>query len=222
MAGLAERFFHADERKANGHAGSYTVRRFGVGNESWGCGGAMRAEFYADQYRHFAEFLRAFNDSTRPFRIATGPNSDDYNWTEVVMREAGRMIDGLDLHYYTLVGSWEHKGSATQFGEREWLIALQHARREVVDLEAAVGGLDFRTEHVGVANVSGRGPPVFDRLERPRSAALLVEQTAEHRRAVEARQAEPVDAGVRPDKREHTAVADRAVVQRQRLACGRR
>jgi len=110
----------ANERTANGHAAPYNVRRFGVGNESWGCGGAMRPEFYADQYRRFAEFLRPFNDSTRPFRIATGPNVDDYNWTDVVMREAGRMIDGLDLHYYTVVGPWAHKGSATQFGEREW------------------------------------------------------------------------------------------------------
>ena len=60
-----------------------------------------------------------------PFRIATGPNVEDYNWTEVMMREAGRMIDGLDLHYYTVVGSWAHKGSATQFGEREWFLAMK-------------------------------------------------------------------------------------------------
>lgn len=119
----------ADERKTNGHAAPYNVRRFGVGNESWGCGGAMRPEFYADNYRRFAEFLRPFNDSTHPFRIATGPNVDDYNWTDVVMREAGRMIDGLDLHYYTVVGPWAHKGSATQFGEREWFLAMKGALR---------------------------------------------------------------------------------------------
>ena len=130
----------ADERKANGHAAPYNVRRFGIGNESWGCGGAMRPEFYADQYRRFAEFLRPFNDSTHAFRIATGPNVDDYNWTEVMMREAGRMIDGLDLHYYTVVGPWAHKGSATQFGEREWFLALQRAVRmqELVTRHAAI------------------------------------------------------------------------------------
>ncbi len=89
----------------------------------------MRPEFYADQYRRFAEFLRAFNDSTRPFRIATGPSDDNYNWTDVMMREAGGMIDGLDMHYYTLVGNWTKKGSATEFGEREWFVALKKARR---------------------------------------------------------------------------------------------
>jgi alpha-N-arabinofuranosidase len=117
----------ADERKANGHAEAYDVRRFGVGNESWGCGGAMRPEFYADNYKRFAEFLRAFNDSTRPYRIATGPNSEDYNWTDVVMRDAGRMIDGLDMHYYTVVNNWQRKGSATEFTEREWFTAFQKA-----------------------------------------------------------------------------------------------
>jgi len=130
----------ADERKANGHATPYNVRRFGVGNESWGCGGAMRPEFYADQYRRFAEFLRSYNDSTRPFRIATGPNVDDVNWTDVMMREAGRMIDGLDLHYYTVVGPWAHKGSATEFHEREWFLAMQRALRmeELVTHHAAI------------------------------------------------------------------------------------
>lgn len=119
----------ADQRVADGHAAPFNVRRWGVGNESWGCGGAMRPEFYADQYRRFAEFLRAFNDSTRPFRIATGPSDDNYTWTDVMMREAGSMIDGLDMHYYTLVGNWTNKGSATAFGEREWFTAMKKARR---------------------------------------------------------------------------------------------
>lgn len=145
----------ADERKANGHARPYNVRRFGVGNESWGCGGAMRPEFYADQYRRFAEFLRPYNDSTRPFRIATGPNGDDYNWTDVMMREAGRMIDGLDLHYYTVVGPWAHKGSATQFGEREWFLAMQRALRidELVTRHAAI--MDKYDPHKRVALIVG-------------------------------------------------------------------
>ncbi|GJG87187.1 alpha-L-arabinofuranosidase [Gemmatimonadetes bacterium T265] len=129
-----------DQRAANGHPGPYNVRRWGVGNESWGCGGSMRPEYYADQYKRFAEFLRPFNDSTRPFRIATGPNVDDYNWTDVVMRDAGRMIDGLDMHYYTVVGPWDHKGSATRFGEREWFVAMQRALHvdELVTRHAAI------------------------------------------------------------------------------------
>lgn len=116
----------AELRRRNGHASPWNVRLWGVGNESWGCGGNMTPEYYADVYKRFVTFLPTYG-RTRPFRIATGPNSEDYHWTEAVMRDAGRMIDGLDLHYYTVVGSWSNKGSATDFTEREWFVALERA-----------------------------------------------------------------------------------------------
>lgn len=118
----------ADRRAANGDPAPFNVRFWGVGNESWGCGGSMTPEHYADVYKRFATFLRGFGD-IRPFRIATGPNTGGYDWTEVMMREAGGMIDGLDLHYYTVVGPWQNKGSATEFSEREWFVAMQKAWR---------------------------------------------------------------------------------------------
>jgi alpha-L-arabinofuranosidase len=118
----------AELRRANGRAEPWNVRFWGVGNESWGCGGEMRPEFYADLYRQFQTFLRPIGQ-TRAFRIATGPNVDMYNWTEVMMREAGRFINGLDLHYYTYTGTWQNKGRATVFTEAEWLEALQRAMR---------------------------------------------------------------------------------------------
>ena len=57
-----------------------------------------------------------------------------------MMRDAGRMIDGLDMHYYTIVGTWERKGPATGFGEREWFVALQRAEHvdELVTRHAAI------------------------------------------------------------------------------------
>ena len=101
------------------------MRFWGVGNESWGCGGAMTPQRYADAYKRYAEYLRG----SRPFRIASGPNTDDYAWTDTLMRKAGRMIDGLDFHYYTVVGTWAHKGRATEFTEQEWFTAMQRALR---------------------------------------------------------------------------------------------
>jgi alpha-N-arabinofuranosidase len=129
----------ADQRAANGHPEPFNVRFWGVGNESWGCGGSMTPEYYADQYKRYAEFLRPIGD-VRPFRIATGPNVDMYAWTETMMRDAGRQIDGLDLHYYTVVGPWENKGSATDFTEREWFVAMQRARRmdELITRHSAI------------------------------------------------------------------------------------
>jgi alpha-N-arabinofuranosidase len=62
----------------------------------------------------------------RVFKIAAGANVDDYRWTEVLMREAGRYMDGLSLHYYTVPGpDWEHKGSATEFDEDGWFAAMR-------------------------------------------------------------------------------------------------
>jgi alpha-N-arabinofuranosidase len=114
-----------DARAANGHSEPFNVRFWGVGNESWGCGGAMTPQAYADAYKRYAEYLRG----STPFRIAAGPNADDYAWTETMMREAGRMIDGLDLHNYTVAGTWATKGRAAEFTEQGWFTAMQRAER---------------------------------------------------------------------------------------------
>jgi alpha-N-arabinofuranosidase len=118
----------ADLRRANGREEPWGAARWGIGNESWGCGGEMTPEYYADVYKRFQTFLRPYG-GVRPFRIATGPNSGDYRWTDVIMREAGRFIDGLDLHYYSLAGTWAHKGSATDFGEAQWFAIMQNTVR---------------------------------------------------------------------------------------------
>ena len=129
----------ADQRRANGREEPWGVRMWGVGNESWGCGGNMTPAYYADVYKRFQTFLRGY-DGVRPFRVATGPNSGDYEWTEVVMREAGRYIDGLDLHYYSLAGTWAHKGSATEFTEAEWFATMRNTVRmqEFIERHSAI------------------------------------------------------------------------------------
>ncbi|MGD2122893.1 MAG: alpha-N-arabinofuranosidase, partial [Gemmatimonadota bacterium] len=129
----------ADQRKANGRDEPWNVSFWGVGNESWGCGGSMTPEHYADVYKRFQTFLRSYG-GVRPYRVATGPNSGDYNWTEVLMREAGWTIDGLDLHYYAVVGTWQNKGKATEFGEAEWFELMQKAMRmeEFIERHSAI------------------------------------------------------------------------------------
>jgi alpha-N-arabinofuranosidase len=129
----------ADLRRENGRAEPWNVTMWGLGNESWGCGGTMTPAFYADLYKRFQTFVRAYGE-VRPFRVATGPNSGDYNWTEVLMREAGRNIDGLDLHYYTITGRWGRWGHATDFGEGEWFEMLNNTMRmeEFIDGHSAI------------------------------------------------------------------------------------
>lgn len=117
----------ANLRKENGKDEPWPLKYFGVGNENWGCGGNMRPQYYADLYRRFQTYVRNYGDN-KIYRIAGGPNVDDYNWTEVLMREAANMMDGLSLHYYTMPGEfWTGKGSATNFPEAEWDITLQRA-----------------------------------------------------------------------------------------------
>jgi alpha-N-arabinofuranosidase len=116
----------ADLRRKNGRDEPWNVKFWGIGNESWGCGGNMRPEYYADEYKRYASFLPSYGN-TRAFRIATGPSDDNYAWMEVMMRDAGRMIDGIDLHHYLLTGTWAKKGKATDFTEAEWAELMQKA-----------------------------------------------------------------------------------------------
>ena len=112
----------ANLRRVNGREEPWDVRYWGVGNENWGCGGRMTAEFYADQYRRYAVYCRNYGES-RLKRIAGGANSTDYHWTETLMKEIPHsMMYGISLHYYTT--DWSGKGSATEFGEAEYAKTL--------------------------------------------------------------------------------------------------
>jgi alpha-L-arabinofuranosidase len=112
-------------RRQNGREKPWRVAYFGIGNEPWGCGGNMRPEYYSDEFRRYNTFIKNY-DRTRPiYRIASGANSGDTNWTEVLMNMVGRRMNGLSVHYYTLpTGDWGKKGSATSFDEGEWFATL--------------------------------------------------------------------------------------------------
>jgi alpha-N-arabinofuranosidase len=90
----------SEERIANGVREPFKVRYWGVGNESWGCGGNMRAEEYASLYRRFAVYLKEFG-GTKPFLIASGPSGADVRWSRGVLDNLrGELPDGLSMHYY--------------------------------------------------------------------------------------------------------------------------
>ena len=77
------------QRWANGRKESWNVKYWGVGNESWGCGGNMRPEYYADEFRRYQTYCRKYGDR-KLCKIACGPSDGDYNWMEVLMESAGR------------------------------------------------------------------------------------------------------------------------------------
>ena len=116
----------ADLRGKNGREEPWKLTYFGVGNENWGCGGNMRPEYYADQYRRYDTYVRNFGDN-RIFKIACGANADDYRLDRGAdARTPARQMDGLSLHYYTVpTGNWQASGSATQFDEADWFATVR-------------------------------------------------------------------------------------------------
>ncbi len=119
----------AQLRRANGRDKPWRLHYFAVGNETWGCGGNMRPEFYADLYRQYATFIKTPRDN-KPQRIASGANGSNTEWTEVLMREAGKHMDAISVHYYTLPrGAWKDKGAATGFPESEWMSTFKRTLR---------------------------------------------------------------------------------------------
>jgi alpha-L-arabinofuranosidase len=117
----------SDLRAKNGRKEPWRVKFWGVGNEAWGCGGNMRPEYYADIYRKYATFISDWTNSGKISRIASGANSSDYNWTEVLMKNIPkRMLGGLALHHYAVI-DWDKKGPSTGFDENLYFKTMQSA-----------------------------------------------------------------------------------------------
>lgn len=114
----------ANLRRKNGREKPWRIEYFGVGNENWGCGGAMRPEYYADLYRRYAEFCRDLSGN-RLTRVACGPNGNDGNWTRTVMERVGGRMQALSLHQYTLAAPWDRKRPATGFDEAAWFAIVR-------------------------------------------------------------------------------------------------
>ncbi|MDE6338424.1 MAG: alpha-N-arabinofuranosidase [Muribaculaceae bacterium] len=110
-------------RKQNGREKPWHLKYLGVGNESWGCGGHFRPEYYADVYRRYQTYCRNY-DGNKLYKIASGASDYDYNWTDVMMRNALRQMDGISLHYYTVLGWSGRKGSAIDFTPEDYYWTL--------------------------------------------------------------------------------------------------
>ncbi len=111
----------AQLRAENGHKEPWKIKYFGVGNESWGCGGNMDPEYYGCLFKRYNTYVRDYNAGYHINRIACGPNGNDYHWTKEVTDKVKNYATGLSLHYYTVpTGIWDHKGSATEFDVKEY------------------------------------------------------------------------------------------------------
>lgn len=148
----------ANLRRQNGRDKPWGVKFWGVGNESWGCGGNMTPDYYADLYKRYATYARNYPGA--PLRkIVSGATDRDYNWTEVCMRKIPRdQMWGITLHYYTLpTGSWSgSKGSATNFDEKQYFTTMRRAL--MMDT--------FVTRHSAI----------MDKYDKEKKVALIVDE----------------------------------------------
>jgi len=141
-------------RRQNGRAEPWNVKFWGVGNENWGCGGNMTPEYYSDLYRRYATYCRDYGDNEL-YKIACGASDYDYNWTETVMKNVGRRMDAISLHYYTVL-NWSNKGSATEFDESRFFETIAKAR--------------------GIEEVLNRHITIMDRYDPNNRIGLIVDE----------------------------------------------
>jgi alpha-N-arabinofuranosidase len=118
----------ATQRAANGDRDAFNVDLWGVGNESWGCGGNLTPEEYAMEFRRYTAWTPTYGDTPLRF-VAVGPNGDDVDWTTRLFKALygnpeRRHLWGLSIHYYT-------SGSPTKFAAGD---ALKFNNDEFYDL----------------------------------------------------------------------------------------
>ena len=131
----------ADARAAAGYPDPFRVKYWGVGNESWGCGGEFTPQEYAVEFRRYSTWLPTYGDNLN--LIASGPNTDEWSWTrqfleEVLRKGPGglRRIYGIALHHYAWnlsrgkTQEWvAGKGDALKFEAVDWYELLREGER---------------------------------------------------------------------------------------------
>ena len=135
---------YAKLRQAGGAREPFNVRYWGVGNESWGCGGNFRPEDYASEFRRYTDWVPAFGQDL--CFIAAGPNNNDVDWTRRFFEQifAGQHsyrnqhFRGWSIHHYSRVPN----GDALSFGPKEWyqLLASGDEMEQIIADNWAVMG----------------------------------------------------------------------------------
>src|SRR5208283_5143697 len=131
----------AEMRAAAGSPEPFNVRFWGVGNESWGCGGNFTPQEYAVEFRRFTTCLPHYGQDLS--LVASGPYSEETSWTrgffEELLRKGAdqlRSVYGLSLHHYAWnlsrggTTDWDKgKGSALEFDPVDWYELLREGQR---------------------------------------------------------------------------------------------
>ena len=125
----------AKQRQADGEAQPLNVEYWGVGNESWGCGGNFTPDDYATEFRRFTAWVPGYGVPLK--LVGSGPNGGDFDWTKrFFAKVAGAMgpLWGWALHHYAWNASagrttnWsEGKRDALKFDSEQYYELLHEA-----------------------------------------------------------------------------------------------
>jgi alpha-N-arabinofuranosidase len=125
----------AAQRAADGESTPLNVRYWGVGNESWGCGGNFTPEDYATEYRRYTAWVPGYGQ--RLMFVASGPNAGELNWTRGFFSKVGPALNntwGFALHHYSWNASagrttdwYQGKRDAVRFDAEQYYEILREA-----------------------------------------------------------------------------------------------
>lgn len=118
--------YQTDLREKYGRDKPWNVIYWGIGNESWDCGGHMTVDYYVNLYKRYATAMTTYHNTEELFRIAVGPGVADYDWTEKVMKNVpARRIEGLSVHHYAV--NWGNRSSSYKFTNNEYYTTMKKA-----------------------------------------------------------------------------------------------
>ena len=130
----------AEARGAAGFKDPFNVEYWGVGNESWGCGGNFEPAEYAMEYRRYATWVPGYGRELR--FVASGPNDDSYSWTSGFFEAMAKKDPhfstpwGWALHMYAWnlsrgrTTDWDKgKGDALNFDATDWYELLREGQK---------------------------------------------------------------------------------------------
>ena len=185
----------ADSRAAAGFSEPFGVRFWGVGNESWGCGGNFTPQQYAVEFRRYTAWVPKYGKQLS--FVASGPSDEGWDWTrgflEEILRKGSNQLPsiyGLALHYYAWnlsrgrTKDWNQgKGDALKFDVLDWYELL----RQGDVMESLINGHwlvmgEFDKNHVIKLVVDEWGP--WYRPGSEATAGDILEQTPTLRDAV--------------------------------------
>jgi alpha-L-arabinofuranosidase len=123
----------AKNRAADGSAEPYGALYWGVGNESWGCGGDFQPGEYAVEFRRFTAWVPNYGLKLRFVASGPGAEIDDprVEWTrglfEGLLAKGKSVLDrlyGLSMHYYCWTAG---EGQSVDFIVDDWYQVLWQA-----------------------------------------------------------------------------------------------